>query len=568
MKIIKICFLIIFLSITGTTEAQKLQLKKLTPADVAKFKQKTKKTKIIPYIDKFVKNVGRNTAKTVVSKTPGSNLPDNIKKGTTTQESGKNCDNASVSYAISSEKLVPVDPTMSIKLGNVYDINLFRSGNYSTIPYQFLNDGLIYVGGKSTSNRDLTKVTSGTNNLDLQIALREFTKDVNSNYLTQKMSQNFELTYGISEKQLNAKLGAGYSDKLGNQAKLSSRLDLTSKTKNYTAIYKEENYTEELDMGGAILMQPTVPNENLVYVSEVVYGRLGFFEYSSSEDFMKFNLQSSASGNYMGASLSASLEVGALSSDTNGKIVTKLFGSTSDSQIPQTKDAFIAWANQRPSTNAMVPVGFVLKFVNDNATAYFVTSGTEPIEICSPKPNSDERFDVKIQLEEIFVEEVHEAPFDWHEDLYGSQAIASIETKLNGNKVPKLANSYSLWSRNQESAKKNGFAVGESINVNRFYELKRLTEEEVKNLTIVMGGKMYDFETVGGPRSYQCKNCDKPQNNSYQITYRMTEEGITSINNLTPNSAYKSITEKFILLNYHEGSSKVQARYRIYAKKY
>lgn len=567
MKTTKSIFIVLFLISIGFAQGQKLELKKISAADVLKFKQNAVKKTIIPFNDTFISKYKKTSISTVVSKKEGSNLPDNITKGTSSQIDGKNCDKATISYNISSKKLVPIDPTMAIKLGNVYDINLFRSGNYSTIPYQFLNEGLIYVGGKSTTNRVLRKVEIGTKNTDFQLALSNLTMEADNEYLTQRMSQNFELIYGTSEKQLNAKLGAGYSDKLGNEAKLSSSLDLTSETQTYTAIYKEENYSEELDMN-APLMQPTVPNENLVYVSEVIYGKLGFFEYNSKNDYMKFNLNASASGNYLGASLSASLQVGALSSDVSGKIVTKLFGSTANSQIPQNRQGFIAWANQTPSSNAMVPVGFILKFINDNATAYFFTSGTEPIEICSPKPSANIKFDVKIQLENIFVEEVHEAVGDWKEDLFGSQIIASVVSKIKGVSSSKISKSETLWSRNEESGNKNGYLVGESITINKNIEVKDLTEEDVKNLIIVMGGKMYDYEFIGGSRLYQCLNCDKPQSDPYQRTYEFDNEGISNINTLVPNAAYKSVTEKPITLDYREGASKIKARYRIYVKKY
>lgn len=570
MKTIKIFLSIILLITISGIQAQKVVLKKLNTTDLSNIKKLSKSQKLIPFNDRFVGKKGKtgSTITTKVSKTEGSNLSDKISKGTTAESEGKNCDKASVSYTISSKKLVPVDPTMSIKLGNVYDINLFRSGNYTPIKYQFLNEGLIYVGGKSTSNRGLTKVDVGVKNTDFQIALSDFTQEVKKEYLTQRMSQNFELIYGTSEKMLNAKLGAGYSDKLGNQAKLNSSLDLSSTKQIYTAIYKEENYAEELDMNGGILMQPETPNENLVYVSEIVYGKLGFFEYTSSVDFMKFNLNASASGSYLGASLSATLQVSALSNDTTGQIVTKLFGSKSDSQIPQTKEAFIAWANQTPSTNAMIPVGFVLKFVNDNATAFFLTSGTEPLEICSSKPKADNKFDVKIQLESISIDEVHEGVGDWKEDLFGTQGINSVDSNINGIKKPKIPKSVNLWTKDEEGAKKNGYEVGETISINKNIEIKNLTEAELKSLIIVMGGKMYDYEFIGGSRIYQCLNCNKPQNNPYQRTYEFDDNDISNINTLGENAPYKSVNKDFIELKYREGSSKIRALYKIYVKKY
>lgn len=546
--------------------AQKLVLKKLTSVEINKFKQLSKKRALIPYRDASFTKGTNNASATRVSKTQGSNLPDVIKKGASSSEKdGKNCDPATLSYTISSDKLVPVNPTLSVKLGNVYDIEKFKSGNTSTIPYTFLNEGLIYVGGKSTANREVTRVEMGAKNTDFQMALSDFTRNVNNTFLTQRMSQNFELIYGISEKHLNAKLGAGYSDKLGNEAQLNSSLDLSAEKQNYTAMYKEENYSEELDMLGNILMQPAIPNENLVYVSEVIYGKLGFFEYSSSIDYMKFNLNASASGSYLGASLSATLEVGALSRDTSGKIVTKLFGSTSNSKIPETKSAFIAWANLAPSTNAMVPVGFILKFVNDNATAYFLTSGSEPIEICAPKPAADRKYDVKIQLDHILIEEVHEFIGDWKEDLYGTQSVISAETFANGVRSSKIPNEKVLWTKSQLSAKTSGYEVGESIAVNKSLEIKNLSKAEVESLKILIGGKMYDYEATGS-RYYQCLNCNKPQNNPFQISYEFNDETRSIINKLIPNASYKSVTEKGIVLNYREGSSKIKPKYTVFVK--
>jgi len=62
--------------------------------------------------------------------------------------------------------------------------------------------GLIYVGGSSTSNQEVTKVEKGVSNTDFQISLNQFTNGVPSTYRTQKMSQNFKLIYATSKNNL------------------------------------------------------------------------------------------------------------------------------------------------------------------------------------------------------------------------------------------------------------------------------------------------------------------------------------------------------------------------------
>lgn len=562
MKTLKITTILALFLATYNTNAQEFKLKKLSPNEIYKLKTFKKTPHILIPFQKM--KVGSTEVTKIMSDTEKDKLKP---AGSAAANGEKNCTPSELSYKICSDKLTPINSTMGIKLGNVYDLNEFKNGQYSSKSYTFLNEGLIYVGGSSTSNQEVTKVEKGVSNTDFQISLNQFTNGVPSTYRTQKMSQNFKLIYATSKKQLNANLGMGYSDVIGNEANINTTLDLTSDKQNYTVIYKEENYSEKLDMTGKLM---DTNNPNLVYVSEIVYGKLGFFDYSTNADFLKFGLKADGSFNYNGAQFSSKLEVNAMQSDEEGEITALLFGSKSNSQIPTDKDAFIRWANETPSTNSLVPVGFVLKFVDDNSTAYFVTSGTEPVQVCAPKPNGNRRYDVKIKLSKLDLNGVCEGLFDDTEDLWGKQSITYIGTISNGKSVAKLTDDKIMWEKPEKDATKNNFKDKDVLTINTEYVLKNLSEEEIKNLNIWFGGKIYDYEPTGSPK-YNCKNCSEPQDNPFKRKFRVKEntETINSIDQLVLNKEYSKLsTGDDMILIYNECSSKVKLYYEIYAKSY
>jgi hypothetical protein len=562
MKTLRITTILVFFLAIYSAKGQEIKLKKLNPNEISKIKL-VRKTPlaIIPF-----KKMKVGT--TEVTKSINDTEKDKLKPAGVSSTNGeKNCTPSELSYKICSDKLTPISSTMGIKLGNVYDLNEFKNGQYSSKNYTFLNEGLVSVGGNSTSNQVNTKVEKGTSSIDFQISLNLFTNGVPVEYRTQKMSQNFKLIYATSKKQLNANLGMGYSDVIGNEANINSTLDISSDKQNYTAIYKEENYSEKLDMTSKLI---DTENPNLVYVSEVVYGKLGFFDYSTNANLLKFGLKADGSFNYNGAQLSSNLEVNAMQSDEEGEITSLLFGSKSNSQIPTDKDAFIRWANETPSTNSLVPVGFVLKFVDDNSTAYFVTSGTEPVQVCAPKPTGNRRYDVKIKLSKLDLNGVCEGLFDDTEDLWGKQSITYIGTISNGKSVTKLTDDKVMWEKSEKQATTNNFKDKDTLTINTEYVLKNLTEEEIKNLNIWFGGKIYDYEPTGSPK-YNCKNCSEPQDNPFKRKFRVKEnqETINSIDQLELNKEYKKLTTgDDMILIYNECNSKVKLYYEIYAKSY
>lgn len=562
-------YIIIVCLISAMGFSQSLQLKTISNEEMLRIKNTTP-LRIIPFTD----NSNRSTN---VSKTRQSNISDKIETtGPAITSSGKNCVPNKVTYSICSDKLTPISTEMGIRLGTVFDLNLFRQGNYTPVSYSFNSEGLIYVGGAATSSQRITQVAAGTQNTDFQVALNTFTRSVNSPVLTQRMSRDFNIVYGINESQLNAKLGFGYSDALGNEANINSNLDLTSRKQKYTMIYKEENYYEELDMGGNLLMAGAISNPNLVYVSKVIYGKLGFFEYNSSEDYMKFGLKANGTYNQNGASFSATVSLDMLSSDSEGEITAKLFGSRNDSKIPVDKTGFINWVDESPTRNSLVPVGFVLKFVNDNATAYFMTSGSDPIQICAPKPSNSRRYDVKIELSKINVKELCEAPLDDREEIWGKQAVTYASALRNGQRITKLSRDVVLWGKSKSRAKTtDGVKKGSSINVSKNTIIRGLTEEEVKSLEIWIGGKLYDWEFLGSVK-YRCGECNEPQSNPYKRVIKLNSvTRNTEIDNLIPNEDFKTMTfgdDKFMELNYEEGSniceSKLKSLYKISIKTY
>ena len=252
MKTLQTLFLCLFSLWMANTQAQKLELKKISATDFAKFKTLKKPKVLIPYVNK-----SSNSIK--VYKTNQNSESDKLtEKQKPTSNGDKNCAPAEISYKLSSDKLTPVSSTMNIKLGNVFDLNKFRSGNYSAIPYTLLNDGALTIGGGSTSSQVFGILPKGMTNLELYAEVNKITRGMltepeTKQFMVQKMERNFKLIFASSRNQLNANLGVSYSDVTGNVAKLNTKLDISSDSQTYTAFYKEESYSEQLVMTDKIM---------------------------------------------------------------------------------------------------------------------------------------------------------------------------------------------------------------------------------------------------------------------------------------------------------------------------
>ena len=274
--------------------------------------------------------------------------------------------------------------------------------------------------------------------------------------------------------------------------------------------------------------------------------------------------------NYSGAKFSSDLDVSTVKNDESAQMTALLFGNTGTSKLPTSKQEFINWANETPSTNAMVPVGFILSFVDDNSTAYFVTSGSDPVQVCAPKPEGNRKYDVKIKLSHMELKGVCEAPFDDTEDIWGKQAITYLQTIKDGKSVTKVSEDKILWEKADKDGVKNALKDKDVLRINKEFVITNLTEEEVKNLNIWFGGRMYDYEPTGSPR-YDCKTCSEPQENPYKAKFRVRENSTTikSIDELIKGADYKDVdTGNEMTLVYKECSSTINVVYKLQVKSY
>ena len=185
------------------------------------------------------------------------------------------------------------------------------------------------------------------------------------------------------------------------------------------------------------------------------------------------------------------------------------------------------------------------------------------------------RYDIKIQLKEIKIKEVCEAPFDDKEEIWGFQTVLHAVTIVNGRRIQRAIENPVLWSKSKSS--RNGKRKGQSIriNQNRFSEIKYLTKDEVEKLELWIGGQINDYEPLMS-FIYDCVECTEPQNNPHTRVFNINSTTrMNEINNLTPNSGYQKLTvgnDKILEMNYEEGNaickSKVQAVYEISIRAY
>lgn len=561
---------------TFSVSAQQLVLKKLTPQEVQKLKKPFKPLPVVHLAPKKSKNTE------VVKNYPGESSE--LVKKDNIESPNKGCIPLKVDYKIVPESLTPVNSNMGISLGNVYNINEFLSGKYSQISYTTLNSFIVKVGsiGGNSRSSELTEIPAGTTKSQFSIALDNFTDSLNDSILTQKNSAQLNITYATSEKKLKASLGLGYSDISDNNVSINSSISTETTKKNYTMMYKEENFSQEIEMDGKQLMESNQNFNDLVYVSKIIYGKLGFFNYQTESDLFKLDVESAASGNYSGMKFSINADLSMMNSSENGSITARLYGSKSDSEIPDNTEGFKRWVNENPSSEAMVPVGFVLRFVNDNALAYFITSGSDPVQVCMPQPE-DDRFDVKIELLNINCKSVCE--LDGKEDLWGKQAITYATTTSKGKKKDLINDDAILWEKSESDS--NNLSTDKKININAVENKKlvNLTREELENLEIWIGGKLYDYEKPPlsdvKSVSYTCLNCNQPQSNPIKRVFkigklndRLVDPKNNSLRNLNLNEyvPLKVGNDYIMNLDYEEGSnickSKISSNYQISVKKH
>lgn len=184
---------------------------------------------------------------------------------------------------------------------------------------------------------------------------------------------------------------------------------------------------------------------------------------------------------------------------------------------------------------------------------------------------SDLKYDLKIKLKEIRI--IQTCEIDGKEDVHGNQIVFKAISTLNNENRDLLTHPRFLWD--VQRSNKISRRPGQKIEMNdRTIEITNMTLDEIINLQIWFGGKIYDYERLYS-MEYNCLECSEPQQYPLMRVFNINNSNtrINEINALLPNNTYRLLTvgdDKILELNYEEGFagciSKIRVIYNLYVK--
>lgn len=322
-----------------------------------------------------------------------------------------------------------------------------------------------------------------------------------------------------------------------------------------------------------------VPN-NVVYVSSVLYGSIGFVYFESDKSITELTAAVSQAVGVTGpadqgsVAVNISAEARAKFSSTVSKMVAVGRGlgipansSTQLTNLDQLISLIGSLRNWGPS-NQGVPIAYTMNFLKDGVQAIVSYSTQFENKVCTQPELTDLKFDVELELERMDVGNVRD--LDGTEDLYGNIEFRSLKA---GSKS--FNTSASLFSKSESNANTNNFRNGSAPIDKRIALIKNLSFEELRNMEIIVGGKLLDDEGAFGSRVFKCVECTPVTADYGQRILKFIEMTTTqsSINSLQINNQFQMLRfagDHFFELNFHESGKaedgKVKFLFKVWVK--
>ncbi|MBL7725870.1 MAG: thiol-activated cytolysin family protein [Chitinophagaceae bacterium] len=305
---------------------------------------------------------------------------------------------------------------------------------------------------------------------------------------------------------------------------------------------------------------------NVVFVSSVLYGTTGYvyFESDKSASELQATIEETigVAGplNQGSASLSINAETRAKFSSTVTKMVAfgKGLGLPPGSSMPVASldNLLNLIGNLRSwgASNQGSPIAYTMNFLNDGVQALVSYSTQFPNKVCTQTPLTDLLFDVDLELDHIVVNNVRD--LDGTEDLYGQIDFTNL--KAGGKTV---TSNITFFSKSEDNANSNNYRNGNAPIDKRFNLIKNLTFDELRNIELTAGGKLYDDEGIFGSRVFKCNDCSSFSGDYGTRELKFIELSITqtSINTLANNGNFQNIKfgdDNFFELNFYESNNK------------
>ncbi len=307
-------------------------------------------------------------------------------------------------------------------------------------------------------------------------------------------------------------------------------------------------------------------NTNVVFVSSVLYGTTGYVYFESDKSITELQATLEETFGFAGplnqgtGSVTVSAEARAKFVSTVTKMVAYGKGlglppgsSVAVGNLDNLLNMIGSLRNWGPG-NIGSPIAFTMNFLNDGIQAIVSYSTQFPNKVCTQTPLTNLLFDVDLELDHIVVSNVRD--LDGTEDLYGQIDFTNL--KANGKTVSDNKN---FFLKSEAGANVNNYRNGTAPIDKRINLIKNLTFDELKNIELTVGGKLYDDEGLLGSRNFKCNDCSSFSGDFGTRILKFIELSITqtSLNSLVYNGNYQDIkfsTDKFFELNFYESNNK------------
>jgi hypothetical protein len=298
------------------------------------------------------------------------------------------------------------------------------------------------------------------------------------------------------------------------------------------------------------LMTPAPSNDvsnNLVFVSSVLYGTTGYVYFESDKSLSELTATLNETVGATGPLDQGELSVG-LSAETRAKFastITKMVASgrglginPGSSMTVTSLDQLLALIGNLKSwgpNNQGSPIAYTMQFIKDNVQAVVSYNTQFPNKVCTAPPLSSLKYDVDVELERIEVANINGGAGS-HEELYGRLLFADLKAGTKTVTADKL-----FWSKTESQAGSNSFTNGTRAVDVQHNLIKNITFDELRNISLQLGGELFDDEGVFGSRVYQCSNCNELTGTMGKRKLNFIELSNTqsSINALQNNNQYQ-----------------------------
>lgn len=324
------------------------------------------------------------------------------------EENGRYCTITNISEEKGDfEKIVLGNQNDKIYPGAIYFDNAILEGTYNAPldlqlrPYEIVTD-LFSASGSGSSRINVQPGRGAVYDGIAELMRRSGSVKTPSQIFIDVKSLN-------STEQLAFELGAGYQ---GFGVDLNADFNYFKRSSKNIFIAKLKqvyfSVTTNSNVNGRTLIENEIISPNLLYISKVNYGRIGYLimESDSSREAISAALNFRYNGGGSSVSANARLQYEKTLSSLN--IKGFFFGGDAANAIPINSSNQLASFNdyvrnglRLDPTVAPVPVSYEMKYLNDNATAAVRSTCSYTERQCEPGRG------IKIKLHNVAIEEIH-----------------------------------------------------------------------------------------------------------------------------------------------------------------